>query len=55
MPQNVLPAVVKILPCDEAVYEIAGERWVLVNPWTSTVELPPGTSFPFRANDVWVY
>src|SRR5207245_222412 len=37
-----------------AVYDLRTDRWMLTNPW-STVALPPGAKFPFRAEELWVY
>ena len=55
MPHQVIPVVSLILPCDEAVHEIAAESWVVVNPWTTTQELPRGKAFPHRVPEVWIY
>jgi hypothetical protein len=51
----VLPRVLLILPVQEAVFDLADEQWGIHRPFGVYSFLPPGSSFPFRTPDVWVY
>src|SRR5438552_12480932 len=51
---RIRPLVRLLFACDDATWEVDGERWVLTKPW-HVVTLPPGATFPFRAEEVWVY
>ena len=48
------PVVHLLFACDNAVYNLELERWGLTAPW-HVVTLPPEVSFPFRADEFWVY
>ena len=54
MAQRIRPTIRLLFACDDATYEIDTSRWVLTNPWYA-VALPPGATFPFRADEFWVY
>ena len=51
----VLPTVRLLIPCDEARFDLADERWTVHHPWGPAVMLPPKARFPFRLTDAWVY
>ena len=54
MPEGVLPTVRLLFVCERAVRDLQERKWVLHRP-LSTVRLPTGANFPFRADEVWVY
>jgi hypothetical protein len=51
---RIRPVVHLLFACDDAVFNLELERWGLTAPW-HTVTLPPEVSFPFRAEEFWVY
>ena len=51
---NQTPVVKLILVCDSIVYDMRANHWELSDPRTVAV-LPPGTTFPFREDELWVY
>jgi hypothetical protein len=55
MASFVLPQVRLLFPCDHAEIDPRDEKWVLKNPWPGTVLIPPGATFPFQAEEFWVY
>lgn len=54
MANGQIPYLLQFLPCESAVLDLAVNAWVLTRP-LHTVTLPPGTGFPFRLDDVWLY
>lgn len=54
MGERIRPIVHLLFACDDAACDLRTDRWVLTNPW-SAVTLPPGATFPFRAEEFWVY
>ena len=54
MAASVFPVVKLLFACDTAFADPMDAKWVLKNPW-SVVMLPPGATFPFRAEDFRVY
>jgi hypothetical protein len=52
--ERIRPVVHLLFACDAAERDAGTDRWILTNPW-STVALPPGATFPFRAEEFWVY
>lgn len=55
MADRVIPTVRLIFPADDAILDLADGNWQLKNPWGSVLALPPGSRFPFRAEEAWVY
>ena len=54
MAERIRPVVHLLFACDDAVCDLQTGRWTLSNPWHA-VTLPPGATFPFRADEFWVY
>jgi hypothetical protein len=54
MVDRVLPTVRLLFPCDDAVFDASSNKWVLTNPW-AVVMPPPGTTFPFDHDRLWLY
>lgn len=54
MADRILPSVKLIFACDDAVVDLADEKWALKHPWY-VVELPAGADFPFDIPDAWVF
>jgi hypothetical protein len=48
------PVVRLFFPCDEAILDLAEEKWTLKNPW-HTVAMPPGVTGNFRQEEIWLY
>jgi len=48
------PVVHLFFPCDEAVLDLADEKWTLKNPW-HTVAMPPGVTGNFVQEEIWLY
>jgi hypothetical protein len=51
---RVLPSVPLLFPCEEAHHDPQSGEVLVRNPW-ATVALPPGSSFPFDVEELWVY
>ena len=54
MADIVKPVVHLFFPCDEAVLDLADEKWTLKNPW-HTVAMPPGITANFVQEEIWLY
>ena len=54
MADVVKPIVRLFFPCDEAIFDIADEKWTLKNPW-HTVAMPPGITANFYQEEIWLY
>lgn len=54
MADIVLPRVRLIFACDEAVLDPTDMKWIVKHPATVRF-LPPGSTFPFRERNFWVY
>jgi hypothetical protein len=54
MAERVLPIVRLLFACDWAERDEVDEKWLLKNPW-AVVSLPQGASFPFDAEEIWLY
>jgi hypothetical protein len=53
MADRVLPIVPLMFPCEQAQHDPQAGEVIVVNPW-ATVALPPGASFPFDVDELWV-
>ena len=53
-PNRVFPTVTLAVPCLKAEYDTQTGEVVVRNP-LAVIGLPPGQSFPFDAEEVWVY
>jgi hypothetical protein len=51
---RVLPSVPLLFPCERIEVEEADAQVVVLNP-LAAVALPPGASFPFNVDELWVY
>jgi hypothetical protein len=51
---RVLPIVRLLFACDSVARDEIEEKWILTNPW-ALVTLPEGASFPFDAEEIWLY
>ena len=51
---RVLPIVRLLFACDSVARDELEEKWILKNPW-AVVTLPEGASFPFDAEEIWLY
>ena len=54
MADIVKPVVRLFFPCDEAIIDLADEKWILKNPW-HTVAMPPGILVGHRQKHIWLY
>lgn len=54
MADRVLPIVRLLFACDSVARDEVDEKWILKNPW-AVVTLPEGASFPFDAEEIWLY
>lgn len=54
MADRVLSTVRLLFACDSVARDEVEEKWILKNPW-SIVALPEGASFPFDAEEIWLY
>ena len=54
MADSVLPSVRILLPCDDAIFDLADQAWSLKNP-LGTLQLPSGATFPYRVENMAVY
>ncbi len=54
MADRVLPIVRLLFACDSVARDENEDKWILKNPW-AVVTLPEGASFPFDAEEIWLY
>ena len=54
MADRVLPIVRLLFACDSVARDEIEDKWILKNPW-AIVTLPEGASFPFDAEEIWLY
>jgi hypothetical protein len=48
------PVVRLFFACDEAILDLADQKWTLKNPW-HTVAMPPGVTGNFAQEEIWLY
>ncbi len=54
MADIIKPVVRLFFPCDEAVLDLADDKWTLKNPW-HTVAMPPSVTGNFVQEEIWLY